>query len=143
MIKMLRLLAKILPSRPVYAHCDIPCGIYDPKPAQIAAQTVQKMVEKIQALPDDNSLTTRNNFARMVAVKEEHSDKCEEEVLILWTDYFKPEHFQRWPDLTDKVRAISALCSKNRQNVDLQAAQDLLAAVDDLAKIFEEAKKPA
>lgn len=140
---MIRLLLKILPDNVAYAHCDIPCGIYDPKPAQIAAATVAKMVEKIQALPGDNSVNTRNNFVRMVTVKEHHAELCEKEVLILWTDYFKPEHFEKYPDLTEKVRNISKLCSQNRVAVNPEAAKELVAAVDELAAIFEESKKSA
>ena len=138
---MLRLLLKVLPNQIAYAHCDIPCGIYDPKPAQIAAATVAKMVEKIQDLPDDNAVNTRNNFVRMVQVKEEHADICEKEVLTLWTDYFKPEHFEKYPDLTDKVKNISSLCSKNRVAINPEAAEELVKAVDELAAIFEESKK--
>lgn len=137
---MLGLLLRALSTETAYAHCDIPCGIYDPKPAQIAAATVAKMVEKILALPAEDSVEKSQNFVRMVVVKEHHADLCEKEVLILWTDYFKPEHFQRWPDLTDKVRNVSALCSKNRVSVDPEAAKELIAAVDEIAKIFEDSK---
>ncbi len=140
---MLKLLLRVLPNQVAYAHCDIPCGIYDPKPAQIAAATVAKMVEKIQDLPDDNAVNTRNNFVRMVAVKEEHADICEKEVFTLWSDYFKPEHFKKWPDLSDKVLNISKLCGKNRVAVNPEAAKELVSAVDELAAIFEESKKSA
>lgn len=141
---MLDLLLKLLPTRTAYAHCDIPCGIYDPKPAQIAAATVLKMTEKILALPADGSpeeiLQVRNNFVRMVAVKEEHAEKCEQEVLILWTDFFKPAHFAKWPDLHDKVLSISRLCSQTKQKVDLTVAQELVKEVDHLADIFSKAQ---
>lgn len=137
---MLAWLLKLLPTRTAYAHCDIPCGIYDPKPAQIAAATVLKMTEKILALPTDGSpeeiLQARNNFVRMVSVKEDHAEKCEQEVLVLWTDFFKPEHFQKWPDLSEKILNISKLCSKAKQGVDQSSAQELVQAVDDLAHIF-------
>lgn len=141
---MLDLLLKLLPMRIAYAHCDIPCGIYDPKPAQIAAATVLKMTEKILALPTDGPpeeiLQARNNFVRMVTVKEEHAEKCEQEVLILWTDFFKPAHFEKWPDLHDKILNISKLCSQTKQKVDLVSAQELVKAVDELAQIFAQAK---
>lgn len=137
---MLNQLLKLLPTQIAYAHCDIPCGIYDPKPAQIAAATVLKMTEKILALPTDGSpeeiLQARNNFVRMVSVKEDHAEKCEQEVLVLWTDFFKPEHFQKWPDLSEKILNISKLCSKAKQGVDQSSAQELVQAVDELAHIF-------
>ncbi|HET7713223.1 MAG TPA: superoxide dismutase, Ni [Patescibacteria group bacterium] len=137
---MLNQLLKLLPTQIAYAHCDIPCGIYDPKPAQIAAATVLKMTEKILALPTDGSpeeiLQARNNFVRMVSVKEEHAERCEQEVLILWTDFFKPEHLKKWPDLSEKILNISKLCSKAKQGVDQSSAQELVQAVDELAHIF-------
>lgn len=133
-------LLKLLPTQIAYAHCDIPCGIYDSKPAQIAAATVLKMTEKILALPSDGSpeeiLQVRNCFVRMVSVKEDHAEKCEQEVLILWTDFFKPAHFEKWPDLHDKILKISKLCSQTKQKVDLVSAQELVKAVDELADIF-------
>ncbi len=141
---MLSLLLKLLPTDVAYAHCDIPCGIYDPTPARLAAATAQRMVKKILELPTDGPseliLVTRNNFVRMVAVKEHHAELCEKEVLILWTDFFKPEHFAKWPDLSEKVLNISKLCSAVKQTVDPASAQKLVEAVDELAEIFNQAK---
>src|SRR3989344_4905514 len=98
-------ISKILPAKIAYAHCDVPCGIYDPKPAQIAAQTVLKMVQKIRELDSElnqnDNADNMNNFVRMVWTKEEHARKCKEELLILWTDYFKPEHLTTFPNLHD------------------------------------------
>jgi nickel superoxide dismutase len=131
-----------LPHATAYAHCDVPCGIYDPKPAQIAAATVLKMVEKITALSaDDTSFTTRNNFVRMVWTKEEHARKCKEELLILWTDYFKPEHLENFPNLHDIFWQAAKLCSTNKQSVDIVKAQALVTAVDEIADIFNKTKK--
>jgi len=80
----------------VYAHCDVPCGIYDPKPSQIAAATVLKMVDKIEGLPKENlSVEDQATLIRCVWTKEEHARKCKEELLILWTDYFKPEQLEK------------------------------------------------
>lgn len=136
-----KILLKVLPSQPVYAHCDVPCGIYDPKLAQIAASTVLKMVEKIKALPEENlTVSDRNSFVRMVWTKEEHARKCKEELLILWTDYFKPEHLERFPHLHEIFWKAAKLCSKNKQEVSISAAQDLIKAVDEIAKIFVESK---
>lgn len=125
-----------------YAHCDVPCGIYDPKPAQIAATTVLKMVNLIHELPKENPTEEdRNKFVRCVWTKEEHARKCKEEILILWTDYFKPEHFDKYPDLTDKIKAATKLCSENKQHIDEKLATDLVKAVNEIAEIFAETKK--
>lgn len=137
---MLQRLLSILPSQKIYAHCDVPCGIYDPKPAQIAAATVMKMVEKILALPQDNEWETRNNFVRMVVTKEEHAQKCKEELLILWTDYFKPQHLEMFPDLHDTFWKAAKLCSENKQHVSKESAQELIDAVNHIAEMFEKAK---
>lgn len=139
---------KFVPQSVVYAHCDVPCGIYDPKPAQIAAATVLKMVQKIKELPTDATgdemLAARNSFVRMVWTKEEHARRCKEELLILWTDYFKEEHKAAFPDLHEKFWKAAKLCSKNKQSVDETSAKDLVSVVDEIAAMFakaEEAKK--
>lgn len=136
------LLAKILPSRTVYAHCDVPCGIYDPKPAQIAAQTMLKMVQKIkeQEATGTHDDEGKNNFIRMVMTKEEHGRILKHELSVLWSDYFKPEHLEKYPDLHDKFWKAMKLASKVKQTVDETAAQDLVKAVDEIAKVFEETK---
>jgi len=137
-MKLLDALIKILPSKPVYAHCDIPCGIYDPHSAQLAAKTVLTMVQKINELPKENpTVEDRNSFVRMVKVKEEHAELCKREILILWTDYFKPEHLEKFPDLHDLVWKCAKLCSENKRHVDEGKAEELVEAVDKIADIFE------
>jgi nickel superoxide dismutase len=141
----LSLINKVTRFQIVSAHCDIPCGIYTLEPAKTAADTVIKMVEKIQAL-DQNAgdLETRNSFVRMVAVKEAHAQKCKEELLILWTDYFKAEHLVMFPSIHDVFWKAAKLCSKNKQHVDMEAARELRQAVEEIAEMFiqaEEAKK--
>ena len=130
------------PTTVAYAHCDIPCGIYDPTPAKIAADTVAKMVEKINALPKDaTDFGTRNNFVRMVTVKEQHAEICKKELQVLWSDYFKPEHLEQFPKLHDSFWKALKLASKNKQNVDAQAATDLQAAVKEISDMFYASKK--
>lgn len=136
------LISNFLPVNVALAHCDVPCGIYDPKPAQIAAATVLKMVQKIQNdMPKDNpTVGDRNTFVRMVWTKEEHARKCKEELLILWTDYFKPEHLEMFPDLHNKFWEATKLCSKNKQSVDLNSAEELVNVVDEIANMFKNAE---
>lgn len=139
--KFLILLAKVLPIQTIFAHCDVPCGIYNPKPAQIAAATVLKMVQKIGELPKENpTVQDRNSFVRMVWTKEEHARKCKEELLILWTDYFKPEHLSQFPNLHETFWKAAKLCSKNKQEVNVEAAQDLVRAVEEIAEMFQKTK---
>ncbi|MDA1188233.1 MAG: superoxide dismutase, Ni [Chloroflexi bacterium] len=127
---------KFSPIREVHAHCDIPCGIYDPISAKIAAQTVQKMVMRIQALKDLESIASQNSLSRYIEVKEEHAEICKKEIDILWHDYFKPEHLEKYPDLHNDVWNTTKLASKNKQTVDLDAAKQLVANVDKIAKAF-------
>lgn len=141
---ILSFLVKILPTKLAYAHCDVPCGIYDPKVAQIAAATVLKMVQKINELPEHGkNKNEKNALIRMVWTKEEHARKCKEELLILWTDYFKPEHLVIFPNLHDTFWKAAKLCSKNKQEVNLEYAQELARSVDEIAEIFKKTKSAA
>lgn len=126
----------LLPLKPIFAHCDVPCGIYDPKPAQIAAATVLKMCQKLREYPEDDF----NNRVRAIWTKEEHARICKEELLILWTDYFKAEHLERSPDLHQTFWQAAKLCSKAKQSVDEEVARQLVEAVDGIAQIFAETK---
>jgi nickel superoxide dismutase len=130
------------PKTIAYAHCDIPCGIYDPTAAKIAADTVAKMVEKIGQLPKDSmDPTSRNNFIRMVTVKEQHAELCKRELQVLWSDYFKPEHLEKYPKLHDMFWKALKLASKNKQTIDAQAATELQGAVKEISDTFWATKK--
>ena len=124
-----------------YAHCDVPCGIYDPKAAQTAAATVKKMVEKMIALEKPANgekielLNYKNTLTRCILVKEEHARICKEELLILWTDFFKPEHLEKYPNLHETFWKATKLCSKNKQEVNIESAELLIGAVDEIANM--------
>jgi nickel superoxide dismutase len=130
------------PATTVYAHCDVPCGIYDPHQAELAARTVARMVELIGQLPKENlSEADHNKFVRCVAVKEQHAEIVKHEIQVIWSDYFKPEHLERYPDIHDRTWKILKLAGKNKQNIDAQAAAELEAAVKEFADIFWSTKK--
>jgi nickel superoxide dismutase len=78
---------------------------------------------------------------RCITTKEQHAEIVKREVQVIWSDYFKPEHLERYPDLHDRVWKILKLASKNKQNIDAQAAADLEAAVKEFADIFWSTKK--
>ena len=129
--------------REAHAHCDIPCGIYDPITAKIAAQTVLKMVMRILAVEPphpgagaEERRTFFNTMNRYVAVKEEHAQLVKKELNILWHDYFRPEHVEKYPDLHTQVWNANKLSSKNKQTVDLDAAKELVSTVDKIAEIY-------
>jgi len=132
----------------VYAHCDIPCGIYSAHPSAMAAETVERMVVLLHELtrPDmsaaskEDILAYENAKARYIAVKEAHAEVCKREVLILWSDHFKPEHLLLFPDLHDRVWETVKLCSKNKQQADLELARELRAKVARIGAMFDESK---
>ena len=144
-----RLLAHIqrrLPAQPAHAHCDGPCGIYDPASARIAAEAVRSMTNKILALtppdPSDGDALVRyhNTLARYVAIKEEQAELTKRELLILWTDYFKPPHLSAYPDLHDTFWRAAKLCSACKVEVSPVHADELLEAIQQIHKIFWESK---
>ena len=140
---LFKVVNRVFPAQVAYAHCDIPCGIYDPISAKIAAQTVLKMVARIKALevpsPDagQEAISTYvNTVGRYVTVKEQHAELCKKELDILWHDYFRPDHVEKYPDLHETVWNANKLASRNKQNVDEAAARDLVSSVDKVAEIF-------
>ena len=125
----------LLKARIAEAHCDIPCGIYDPVSAKIAAQTVQKMVLRMQALEEgDDHVAYANTMARYIATKEEHAELCKRELRILWADYAWPNTDAN--DLAAKFNSALKLAGRCRQTVDMAACEELVAAVDDIATAF-------
>ncbi len=140
-MNLLHFVDKVFKPSPIFAHCDVPCGIYETNTMLIAAHTVQRMVEVILALPMDKpSLKDRNSFIRCVRVKEEHAQICKEQLMILWADFFKAEHLEKFPDLHDKVWKAMKLCSENKQNVDAKLAADLEKAVGEIHEMVEQVK---
>lgn len=137
------------PAVTVHAHCHIPCGIYNPMYAQIAAETVVTMVQQLMDLEEPGEgaskaerLAHAHAVSRRVANKEEHAKECKYQLIdVLWTQYFKPEHVERWPDLHDKFFRAGHLCTQNMQAIDLEKAKELQALVDEIAGIFHESKK--
>lgn len=130
----------IRPSQRAYAHCDVPCGIYDPKEAQIAAETVEKMMTLIAALGETTSPEHLNSFVRYVQVKEEHAERVKQAVRVIWGDYFKPPHLEMFPDLHTKVWNIMKTAGACKQGVNLDDAKRLRAEVDEFADMFWKTK---
>lgn len=133
----------------VYAHCDVPCGVYNPSSAKIAAYGAIAMVEKILNPPkvdekDINSVREfHNSMTRYVIVKEQQAEICKKELLILWTDYFKPEHLEMFPDLHETFWKAAKLCSDVKRTVSKEKAYELLKAVKNISEMFEKAEKAA
>ncbi|MGE5042233.1 MAG: superoxide dismutase, Ni [Candidatus Levyibacteriota bacterium] len=125
---------KFLKVETVYAHCDIPCGIYDPTPLQIAAHTVLRMTGML------GEKTEIHDIARIVHVKEEHGDKVEDELGTLENDYFKPEHYEKFPELKGLIADAVKLSVETRQKIDMEKAQQLVDKALQIAEIFYQTK---
>lgn len=133
---LVRYASQIAPVGTAQAHCDIPCGIYDPRDAVQAAQTCIRMTELLTEIGEPQGLAEHNSFARFVAAKEEHATKAKDDILVIWTDYFKPEHLDQYPDLHEKVWNACKLGSQVKQTVDMDAANAFKAALEEIGEIF-------
>ena len=127
------------------AHCDGPCGVYDPASARVAGEAVQSMTKKMIALAENHgndcsSATYLNTMSRYAAIKEEEAQKTKKELLILWTDYFKPDHLATFPDLHDTFWKAAKLCSACKVNIDQAKAEELMAAVEKIHGMFWQSK---
>lgn len=124
------------------AHCDAPCGIYDPASARIAAESVLSMTKKILDLkmPDAGDAAANaayhNTLTRYIVVKEQQAHIAKEELLILWTDYFKPVHLEKYPNLHETFWKAAKLCSACKVEVSLQHANELMDAIKEIHGIF-------
>jgi nickel superoxide dismutase len=129
--------------KPVYAHCDLPCGIYETDTATHAAATCLRMIEKIEALGelDDDNTEQMASFVRAVAIKEEHAQKVKDQLYLLWSDYFKPEHLEKFPDLHNTFWLAIKQASAVKQHVSRKEAEKLVVSVATVAEMFADSKK--
>ncbi len=140
--RLLEAIDKIVHFKKVSAHCDIPCGIYDPHLAEVAAHTVIRMDMLIADLVKNNDMTIegRNKMVRYTMIKEQHAELCKHEVRIIWGDYFKPEHAQANPELHTLVWDIMKAASKAKQSTNIADGDALLEKVNKFAEIFWKTK---
>lgn len=143
MSKIISTLAKAFVVEEAKAHCDVPCGIYDPITAQIAALTVVRMVDLINdhRVEDyDNPAEYQNRLSRLIQNKEEHSEKTKHEIRVIWGDFIKAPHLEKYPQIHSIVHKIMALGSESKQKASRDAAVQLVEAVNEFAQIFWEIK---
>ena len=140
-----RLLSKVqdkLPAETAQAHCDGPCGIYDPAAARITAEAVRSMTKKMLDLqvPDasDHEAMVRynNTLSRYIAIKEEQAELTKHELLVLWTDYFKPEHLEKFPNLHETFWKAAKLCSACKVEVSPTHCDELMDAIKNIHEMF-------
>ena len=127
----------------VNAHCDGPCGVYDPASARIAAEAVLSMTKKMLDLnmPESDKMSHYvNTMSRYASIKEQEAQKCKDEVLLLWTDFFKPEHLDANPDLHSLFWKTAKLCSACKVELSLEHAEDLLNHIKKIHDLFRSVK---
>ena len=132
-----RLLTTLLPTITAKAHCDLPCGVYDPAQARIEAESVKGIIAKYDASDDE---VFRQ---RCVIIKEQRSELVKHHLWVLWTDYFKPEHLERYPQLHDLFWKTTKLAgaSGTKGSMDAAVAQQLLDKIEEISEVFWETKK--
>src|SRR5919201_398699 len=126
MLTVLRAFLK--PSRVVHAHCDLPCGVYDPAQARIEAESVQKIQEKYGDAENQKkpSETVEDFKARCLVIKEERADLVKHHLWVLWTDYFKPEHAEKYPQLHELFWRAAKAAGDAKKSVAPADAQKLI-----------------
>jgi nickel superoxide dismutase len=133
----MRLPRLLTPRTVVSAHCDLPCGVYDPAQARIEAESVKAICEKYQS-NEDPAFRTRALF-----IKEQRAELVKHHLWVLWTDYFKAPHFERYPHLHQLFNEATKLAGASgaKGQADPAVAQQLLGKIDEIAKIFWETKQ--
>lgn len=120
--------------KPVYAHCDLPCGVYNPAQARIEAESVLKIMEKYEGLSDTDK-------TRAIVIKEERAELVKRHLWILWTDYFKPEHLQKYPNLHELFWQATKQAGSCKKTTDTAEAKKLLEQIDEIAAIFKQTQQ--
>lgn len=137
MTSLKKVLLKILPEQTAYAHCDLPCGVYDPAQARIEAESVMKIMQKYGEAHDEVT-----KF-RAIMIKEQRADLVKHHLWVLWTDYFKPEHLEKYPNLHDLFWRATKAAGQTKKSVDPADGQKLLDLIKVIDDIFWETKKAA
>jgi nickel superoxide dismutase len=126
--------AWLKPRRIVHAHCDLPCGVYDPAQARIEAESVKAIQEKYRGNEDAAFR------GRALAIKEERAELVKHHLWVLWTDYFKPEHLEKYPQLHELFWTATKEAGAAKKSEDPAQGQKLLDTIDEITKIFWETK---
>ncbi len=132
-----RALRALAPHTTAHAHCDIPCGVYDPQQARIEAESCYKIIQKYH---DSQDALFR---ARCVHVKEERAELTKHHIDVMWHDYFKPEHVEKFPDLHDVCWKAAKQASMVKRSLDIEEAQKLLDMIDKIDRMWRETGGPA
>jgi len=129
---MSRLQRWLEPRSVAHAHCDIPCGVYDPQQARLEAESCYKIIQKYNDSSDEVFRT------RCITVKEERAELTKHHIDVMWHDYFKPEHLTKFADLHDVCWKASKQASIVKRTVSIDEAQKLLDLIDQIDHMWRE-----
>ena len=129
--RVIGLLDRVEAPRTVHAHCDVPCGIYDPEQARIEAESCLKIMEKYEA--NDDPLFRQ----RCVLIKEELADLAKHHISVLWSDYFKPDHLEQFPEVHGICWQALKQCSAVKRSLDKAEARKLLDLIDQIDEMWK------
>src|SRR2546425_6679872 len=133
--RVLIALDRRFPPLTAHAHCDLPCGVYDPAQARIEAESVLAIIDKHKESKDAVFKQ------RAVFIKEERAELVKHHLWVLWTDYFKPEHLEKYPEIHEAFWTATKLAGEAKHSVDPEKGQELLDAIGRIDKIFWETKE--
>jgi nickel superoxide dismutase len=133
--RFIALVDRIHAPEQVHAHCDLPCGVYDPAQARIEAESVKGIQEKYQGSDDEDFQS------RCIVIKEERADLVKHHLWVLWTDYFKPEHLEKYPELHQLFWDATKAAGEAKKSQDPADGQKLLDLIQEIDTIFWETKK--
>jgi nickel superoxide dismutase len=127
----------LTPKTVVHAHCDLPCGVYDPAQARIEAESIKMIIQKVGENSDADFRT------RAIVIKEQRAELVKHHLWVLWTDYFKPPHFEKYPELHGLFNEATKLAGASgaKGSLDGDVAQKLLDKIAEIDKIFWETKQ--
>ena len=133
----------VRPSQTAHAHCDLPCGIYDPAQARIEAESVKAIQERYQKAGDMKSApeSVEDYKSRCLAIKEARADLVKEHLWVLWTDYFTPAHLEKYPQLHGMFWTATKEAGASKKSQDPAQGEKLLAAIAEIDKVFWETKQ--
>src|SRR4029450_12494619 len=115
-------------------HGDLPAWCYAPARARLEAEAMAKIVEKYQAT-DDPAFRERAIF-----IKDQRAELVKHHLWVLWTDYFKPNHLEQFPQLHDLFWRATKQAGEARHTMNPADQQKLLDLIDEIAEIFHKTK---
>lgn len=126
----------------VWAHCQVPCGIYDDS-ARVKAMledvtTIEKAISELQSIAKKRDAQSVNQQVRWVMNKEQHAQRIIETI----SDYFltqrvKPEQKDYTARLVNHHKVVVA-AMKAKQSADMAPVKALREAVLVLAPYYPE-----